>query len=461
MTVDFSDFDQSIRNLNKSLDALKENPDEASKKIAAFLKENEKFLAAHKKNHHVQEQIDSLAGRVQATFPESKVANRWAEHLQSIVKSPLKILEPEEFKAQVKALKRSISAAKGKEMGPDLSKQLKDFVENPRIQEFLRAHRMNPTIGRELLELGIIAKKFRNDPQALRFAEDLIERAKEMQLASDIIPELIQYIFREEWENLPDEWDSLYLDVKIQWINDHQAPLSFLGFRTVSEALPFLKQHGHKLRYLILNGREGQFGNDITNESLREMLSYCPLLKTLELISVPINELPPLPMKLEVFSMTGTPLTRYPAFPEGLKALYLSSNDRISLEQFPRGLQCLYIRCSGELPPWPESLKALILFDSLNLEYPLPEELECLYLFDSQHITELPRLPESLKFLFLMNLYQMAQNFEVPRGLQFAKIGRPLRQPHLPDTCEVDPQRTSEELEKFLSQFYTGFHKTL
>jgi hypothetical protein len=80
MTVDFSDFDRRIKDLTEGLDASKSRPfqEEASKKLEAFLKENEQFFAEHKQNPHVKEQLNNLAGRIQSAFPEDSRATYWA-----------------------------------------------------------------------------------------------------------------------------------------------------------------------------------------------------------------------------------------------------------------------------------------------------------------------------------------------------------------------------------------------
>src|ERR1700733_1260309 len=120
-TIDFSDFDRSIEELNESIDASKGNPDKASQKLEAFLKDNQEFFAAHKQDAHVKEKIESLAGRVQQLFPGNNRATRWAKYLQALPGSGQKILESKDFTSRVDSLKSMISAAQEKQISQDLS----------------------------------------------------------------------------------------------------------------------------------------------------------------------------------------------------------------------------------------------------------------------------------------------------------------------------------------------------
>jgi hypothetical protein len=343
-------------------------------------------------------------------------------------------------------------------MTPEMAAQLKAFLEHPQNLDFFASHHHNPKVGRQFLELGnLLLRKFPEDDTARDFAHRLQQIANTLQLPPEIIPEFIKHLPIEQWDNLPDEWDSFTADIKIKWINENHAPLHVLGYKTTTEALPLLKEYGYKLHYLELDG--GRYVDDTTDESFRELISYCPNLIIIELYHINITELPPLPTGLEVFSNIGidSALTRYHSFPEGLKVLYLANiKARISVEQLPRGLIFFYAKNLERLPPLPEGLKALILIDALNSEQPLPAQLECLCIMHSPLLSRLPELPETLKFLVLFNLEGLSQNFAVPRSLKFAKIERVPAQPDLPPNCETDPARASQAAEQFLVQLYLG-----
>lgn len=460
MTIDFSDFDRRIKNLTDGLDASKDRPfqEEASKKLEAFLKENEQFFAEYKQNPHVKDQLNHLSGRIQSAFPEDPRARHWASYLQFLATSRMKTMDLVNFYGQLTSLKELIEGDQGEKMTPEMAAQLKAFLEHPQNLDFFASYKHNPEVGSLLVELGILLlQKFPRDLTARRFAVRLQQIVKTLQLPPEITPEFIKHLPIEQWDNLPDEWDSFTADIKIKWINENHVPLHVLGYKTGTAALPFLKEYGYKLRYLELDG--GRYVDDTTNESFRELLSYCPNLKIIELFHIKISELPPLPSGLEVFSNTGidSALTRYHSFSDELKVLYLSNiKKRISVEQLPRGLIFFYARNAEHLPPFPDGLRALILIDTLNLEHPLPAELECLVIMNSPLLTRLPELPETLKFLILINLEGLQQNFAVPRGLQFAKIQRVSVQPELPSNCETDPTRAPLETEQFLVQLYLG-----
>lgn len=408
-TIDFSDFDRSIHELFQSLENLKDSPDEASKKIDAFLKKNQEFLAAHKKNPFVEMQLNSLAGRVKEIFPESQKVQGWADFIQTIFKSPVKILEPEEVLAEIEDLKKSISTARGTIMSPGLAARLKAFAENPRIWDFLVAYGKNPTIGRQLLELGISLKQFTDDPEALKLAQDLIELAKDMQLPDELLIDTLKFLPPRDHKDLPKEWEHLSLDAKIEWLNLHDGDIETLGFTAFDDRfLSFLKEHGKKLRCLTITRIR------MTPESVNQMLQHCPNLRCLT-----INRIRSMTPEFVNQMLQHYPKIEWFNFPDGdIKTLgFTAFDDRFLnfLKKHGSKLRCLRITQFFETRGMTtESLNQMLQYcpnlERIYLDLPsgedfiistLPRKLKVLRL--SGNVTSLPFLPETLISFGLIN----------------------------------------------------------